>query len=87
MRCDLFDPEQDRAYRKIGIGQLVAHDDDSITITRVLVENASQERELLLYRRPLLLSPPHMLCPRDHDPSLVTLFANSDGEMVLHTRG
>ena len=41
MRRDLFDPDQDRAEGKVGVCELVTHNDDPIalTVTHILVKD------------------------------------------------
>ena len=57
MRGDFFDPDQNRAERKVGVCELVAGDDDPVAVASVLVEDAGEEGELGLYGRPLGLAP------------------------------
>ena len=78
MRRHLFNPKQDRTYRKVSIRELVAHDDIPIPISRVLLQNPRQERELRLYRCPLFLA---LLRPCH------AVVVDADAEMMLHVRG
>lgn len=87
VRRDFFDPDQDGTYCKIGVRQLVAHSDVPVPVTRVFLENPSQECELHLYRRPLFLPPSRMLC-RGSPVFVVSMTGGEfDAEMVLHARG